>query len=131
MGEELVVLPLLRHLVTRFQGVLAPGITDGAILERLHPTAAVGGDPRAAALDAIAELENFDRGWYAAPVGWLARDAAEFAVAIRSAHCAGDRLTLFAGAGIVPGSDPAGEWEENERKLAPFLKALDGNGTRS
>jgi len=131
VGEELVVLPHLRHLVTRFQGVLAPGITDGAILERLHPTAAVGGDPRAAALDAIAELENFDRGWYAAPVGWLARDAAEFAVAIRSAHCAGDRLTLFAGAGIVPGSDPAGEWEENERKLAPFLKALDGNGTRS
>ncbi len=129
--EDLVVLPHLRHLVTRFRGVLAGGVTDGAILARLHPTAAVGGDPRAAALDAIAALENFDRGWYAAPVGWIARDAAEFAVAIRSAHCARDRLTLYAGAGIVPGSDPSGEWDENERKLAPFLKALDGNGKRS
>ncbi len=129
--EDLVVLPHLRHIVTRFRGVLADGVTDGRILARLHPTAAVGGDPRSAALDAIAALERFDRGWYAAPIGWIAHDAAEFAVAIRSGHLSGNRLTLYAGAGIVPGSDPAREWDENERKLAPFLKAFDGNGTRS
>ncbi len=128
-AEELLLLPHVQHLVTRFRGELAEGVQDAAIIARLHPTAAVAGVPRRAALDAIAALEPFDRGWYAGLVGWVGRDAAEFAVAIRSALLAGLQLALFAGAGIVPGSDAGREWDENERKVTPFLKALGHNGS--
>lgn len=88
----------------------------------LHPTPAVGGFPREAALREIAALEPFDRGWYAGPIGWVGKDAAEFAVAIRSGLVAGDRVNLYSGAGIVPGSSPDKEWEEIENKIGNFIK---------
>ncbi|WP_121823542.1 isochorismate synthase [Halostella salina] len=96
------------------------------VVEALHPTPAVGGLPPDRALRTIRETETFDRGWYAAPVGWF--DAAgngTFAVAIRSAVARGDAATLFAGAGIVADSDPEREWDEIQLKYRPVLDALE------
>lgn len=115
----------VQHLAQTLHGQLQEGVSDADILRALHPTPAVGGWPRAAALEAIATLEPFDRGWYAAPVGWLGHDSAELAVAIRSGLAENDRLTLYAGAGIVPGSAPAAEWQETENKLRNFGAILD------
>ena len=92
----------------------------------MHPTPAVGGTPRSAALAAIRELEPYPRGWYAGPIGWIERDRAEFAVAIRSAMLSGATASVFAGAGIVPGSVPETEWQETQNKAQAFLKAVWG-----
>lgn len=113
-----------RHLVSPVRGTLREGVTDPEILSALHPTPAAGGSPKEEAVNLIRELETFDRGWYAGPVGWIGRDEAEFAVGIRSALAIGDKLSLYSGAGIVPGSDPLSEWEEIEQKVAEFEKIL-------
>jgi menaquinone-specific isochorismate synthase len=110
----------VQHLYTQCQGVLTPDITDADILPQLHPTPAVGGVPRTPALKLIQELEPFERGWYAAPVGWVGADDAEFAVAIRSGLIDRNRLLLFAGAGIVTGSQSEEEWIEIENKIRHF-----------
>ena len=81
--------------------------------------------PTGVALDTIAELEPFDRGRYAGPVGWVdANGDGEWAIALRCAELRGDRAVLYAGAGIVAGSDPAKELDETERKFRAFLDAL-------
>jgi menaquinone-specific isochorismate synthase len=113
-----------QHLYTRMEGILKQNDVDAALIEALHPTPAVGGAPRDRALDWIAREEPFDRGCYAAPVGWVGFDAAEFCVAIRSGLVQGNTLSLYNGAGIVPGSLPAEEWDEVENKMAGFLAAL-------
>jgi menaquinone-specific isochorismate synthase len=120
--QELTILKLnkVQHLYTQCHGTLAADLTDADILPKLHPTPAVGGFPRAQALKLIQELEPFERGWYAAPVGWIGYDDAEFAVAIRSGLIDRDRLLLFAGAGIVSGSQPEEEWAEIENKIRHF-----------
>ena len=110
----------VQHLYTQCQGILRADLTDAEILPQLHPTPAVGGVPRTQALKLIQELEPFARGWYAAPVGWVGYDDAEFAVAIRSGLVDRDRLLLFAGAGIVTGSQSAAEWTEIENKIRHF-----------
>ena len=93
----------------------------------LHPTPAVGGEPRDAALVAIPELEQMDRGWYASPVGWMdAVEDGEFCVAIRSALLRDRIAHLFAGNGIVADSDPAAELAETELKLDALLPLLAG-----
>ena len=112
------------HLITRFDGELNPGVRDAEILQRLHPTPAVGGHPTDVALQAIARLEPFDRGWYAGPVGWYSRDAAQFAVGIRSALIRPNEARLYSGAGIVAGSTPQDEWDEVENKIRDFLTLL-------
>ena len=122
----LLKLSMGQHLHTPAKARLRAGVTDGDLLAALHPTPALGGWPRPAALDAIARWEAFDRGWYGAPVGWVTRDATEFAVAIRSALVHGNELSLFSGAGIVDGSTPDAEWEEVEQKLSDFLQVLGG-----
>ncbi|MEZ4744549.1 MAG: chorismate-binding protein [Calditrichia bacterium] len=91
----------------------------------LHPTPAVGGYPKDLALPKISELEPFDRGWYAGPIGWFSKNAAEFAVAIRSGMVYHNKLLLYAGAGIVPGSEPEKEWDELENKISNFMRALN------
>ena len=121
----LVKLARVQHLITRFEGTLEDSVTDAHLLERLHPTPAVGGVPTEAAREHIRELELFDRGWYAGPVGWIGSDAAEFAVGIRSALVGPDTLRLYSGAGIVAGSHPDKEWDEIENKIAGFLRILD------
>jgi menaquinone-specific isochorismate synthase len=122
IDRELTILKLnkVQHLYTQCQGILRPHLTDADILPKLHPTPAVGGFPRTQALKLIQELEPFERGWYAAPVGWVGYDDAEFAVAIRSGAIDRHRLLLFAGAGIVRGSQAEEEWAEIENKIRHF-----------
>ena len=92
----------------------------------LHPTAAVGGSPTGAALEFIAGREGFDRGWYAAPVGWCDLDGnGEMGVALRCALTGPDSTRLFAGAGIVADSDPDDELEETAMKLGALLDVID------
>ncbi len=114
-----------QHLLTPLHGTLRDGVDDWALLRRLHPTPAVGGVPRAEAITRIRALEPFDRGWYTGPIGWIGRDGAEFAVAIRSALVHGACVSVYTGGGIVPGSDPDDEWRELESKLVDFGSVLD------
>ncbi|MGH9009118.1 MAG: isochorismate synthase [Acidimicrobiia bacterium] len=126
-GEpDVVRFPTVSHLATRVSGVLSePAPSALALAGRLHPTPAVGGLPRSEALAAIANLEGFDRGLYAGPVGWVdANGDGEWAVALRGAQLDGPRARLVAGAGIVAGSDPDAEWAETEAKLRPMLAAV-------
>jgi isochorismate synthase len=121
----LMKMPNVQHLYTPMRGALASGANVLELVERLHPTPAVGGMPRAAALDLIHENETFDRGWYAGPVGWIgARGDGEFSVALRSGLVRGREARLYAGCGIVAGSDPQREYEESKLKLRPMLCAL-------
>lgn len=110
-----------QHLCSTVEGDLKPGIDEGKLLERLHPTPAVGGYPTENALPEIARLEPFDRGWYAAPVGWIGAEEAEFVVGIRSGLVKDHELRLYSGAGIVHGSDPTQEWDEVENKIRGFI----------
>ncbi len=114
------------HLSTPFEGRLRPGV--GGVLDvvsALHPTPAVCGTPRAEAAALIGELEPFDRGRYAGPVGWVdARGDGTFAIALRCALLLGAHARLFAGAGIVADSEPQKEAEETERKFKAFLDPL-------
>jgi menaquinone-specific isochorismate synthase len=125
---EVVRLATVAHLATEVTAELTEPLPSALELAGLlHPTPAVGGCPRDAAMAAIAALEPFDRGRYAGPVGWV--DAAgdgEWAVALRCAALDGRRARLLAGAGIVPGSDPDDEWAETEHKLAAMLEVLLG-----
>lgn len=114
-----------QHLLSRVHGHLKPGIGDADLLERLHPTPALGGYPTENALAEIARLEPFPRGWYGAPVGWIRADSAEFAVAIRSALVHDRNVDLYSGAGIVPGSHPDLEWHELEQKIQDMLTVFD------
>ncbi len=118
-----------RHIRTGIAATLTPAASVLDVLRALHPTPAVGGTPREAARLAIAAAEPFDRGLYAGAVGWIGRDAegreaAEFAVGIRSALVRGRRVSLYSGAGIVAGSTPEAEWAEIEGKLADFARVL-------
>lgn len=114
----------VQHLRTAFQGTLHEGIDDASILKAFHPTPATCGCPIKAAFEFLAEHEGFDRGWYAGPVGCVSDDEAEFAVAIRSIHWRGRELDVFAGAGIVEGSDAEREWMELEDKISGVLNLL-------
>jgi menaquinone-specific isochorismate synthase len=113
-----------QHLHSPIEAILQSGVTDAEILRVLHPTPAVGGSPVQSAVDWIGRKEGFDRGWYAGPVGWVGHGAAEFAVGIRSALIHYDTLSVYAGAGIVDGSEPDEEWDELESKIGNFLVAL-------
>jgi isochorismate synthase len=96
------------------------------LVELLHPTAATAGLPKEAALCLIREQEPFSRGWYAGPIGWIdAEGGGEFAVALRSGLLREDVATLYAGCGIVRGSQPEREWDESEIKLEAMLWALN------
>jgi isochorismate synthase len=114
------------HLATRFTGALRdPSANVLDLVVALHPTPAVCGTPTDVARAAIAELEPFDRGRYAGPVGWIdARGEGEWAIALRCAELRGERATLFAGAGIVADSEPASEADETGRKFRAFLDSL-------
>jgi len=118
----------LQHLFANFNGILKNNVTDAELISALHPTPAVGGYPTESALSKIDLLEPFERGWYAAPIGWISDNSAEFAVAIRSGLVKGNELVLYSGAGIVTGSQPQSEWEELENKIANFKQIFDING---
>ncbi|MES3517093.1 MAG: isochorismate synthase [Natronomonas sp.] len=116
----------VQHLETPITAELAEDEHVLTLVEALHPTPAVGGLPPDRALETIRDTEPFERGWYAAPIGWF--DAAghgSFAVALRSAVARGDVVTLFAGVGIVTDSDPDREWDEVQLKYRPILDELE------
>jgi menaquinone-specific isochorismate synthase len=134
-GEpELLTLANVRHLATDVTGIQRRGGARGSaglleLVGAVHPTAAVCGTPTAAAAAVIGELEGMDRGRYAGPVGWVdARGDGEFGLALRCAELS-DRdpasARLFAGCGIVAGSDPAAELAETQAKFAAFQAALE------
>lgn len=121
---SLVRLRNCQHMRTRIEGVLHNADCDAELVRALHPTPAVGGVPRDRALAWLAEHEPFDRGIYAAPVGWVGYDATEFCVAIRSGLVRGNELALYNGAGIVAASVAEEEWDEIEQKMANFLQVF-------
>jgi len=116
----------VQHLQTPIRARLAAETHVVRLVDALHPTPAVGGLPPEQALETIGETEAFDRGWYAAPVGWIDGDGnGSFAVAIRSAITAGTDARLFAGAGIVADSNPDHEYDELQLKYRPVLDELE------
>lgn len=122
----LLLLPNVQHLLTSIQGILKQELDILHLVERLHPTPALGGVPREAALSLIRTYERWGRGWYAAPIGWMdGQGSGEFVVAIRSALLQGKEARLYTGCGIVHGSDPEREYEESCLKLQPMLWALN------
>jgi menaquinone-specific isochorismate synthase len=116
------------HLATDVAGVTADHATSLALAASLHPTAAVGGTPARVAVPLIAELEAMDRGRYAGPVGWMdASGDGEWGIALRCGRFDDDdpgAVRLFAGCGIVAGSDPEAEAAEAEAKFLPMRDAL-------
>lgn len=155
----------LQHLYGRLAAELRPGVNDAQILRALHPTPAVCGRPREAAAAWVSRAEDFDRGFYSGPFGWLSGAGAEWAVAIRSAlvsaepaeggaaapavaagapapaappalepaapsspssqaHHHHHRVSVYAGVGVVAGSDSAAEWGELDLKTRPMRALL-------
>jgi menaquinone-specific isochorismate synthase len=117
----------VQHLHTPMRGALPAGVRLLDLLAVLHPTPAVGGTPREAAVARIRELEGFPRGLYAGALGWInARGGGEFFVGLRSALIEGGHARVYAGAGIVAGSEPEREFAETELKFQALLAALRG-----
>lgn len=118
----------LYHLRSVVKGVVRPGVTLFNLIERLHPTPAVGGYPTRRAQEWLANHAESRPAWYSGATGWLGMDGdGDFAVALRCAWLAGNRADLYAGAGIVAGSDPATELAEIEAKFGVMLAALRGS----
>ncbi|NBC66319.1 MAG: isochorismate synthase, partial [Bacteroidetes bacterium] len=116
----------VQHLFTPIRASIKEGVEIHELVEQLHPTPAVGGYPRDESVPYIREIEQIDRGWYSAPVGWFnLKGSGEFAVAIRSALLHHNRAQLFAGCGIVADSDPEKEWNETLLKFVPLMDALN------
>ena len=129
---EILALANLQHLRTPITSRVrqrSSGVNDMDVLRVagvLHPTPATGGAPLDSALAFIGAHETFDRGWYAAPVGWCDLDGnGELRVALRSMLATDDGLRLFAGAGVVAGSAPEGELAETSVKLRALLDVLE------
>jgi menaquinone-specific isochorismate synthase len=129
---EVLTLPNVRHLASDVHGRQRDGDPTGLLelVGAVHPTAAVCGSPTPQAARLITELEGMDRGRYAGPVGWLdARGDGEFGLALRCAELTGAeggrQARLFAGCGIVAGSDPAAELAETQSKFAAVQAALE------
>ncbi len=119
----------IQHLETGVRARLVEGTHVLELVEALHPTPAVCGVPRDAALELLRNHEPFDRGWYAGPVGWLSTDGeGHFVPALRTAVGTGQHWRLYAGAGIVDGSSAQGEWDETAIKFQPVLRALGSCG---
>jgi isochorismate synthase EntC len=118
-------LPGLAHLATPVRGRLSPGADVYGLLEALHPTPAVGGVPRSAAMAWIRTHERYARGWYTGGFGWVGDgDRAELAVVLRCGLLRGTELTLHAGAGITRISRPGNELAETELKLRTLRDRL-------
>jgi len=116
------------HLATDIAGVLTDGATSLALAASLHPSAAVCGTPTPVAGAALHELEQMDRARYAGPVGWMnAAGDGEWGIALRCGayeDTDASQMRLFAGCGIVAGSDPASELAESDAKFVPMRDAL-------
>jgi len=115
----------VQHLSTEVVGTVDSGMHPLQLVDALHPTPAVGGTPRAAALAFLDKIEGIDRGWYTGGIGWLTSDgAATFAIPLRCALITGRTSHLYAGAGIVAESRPEAELDETRLKFRPMLSVL-------
>ncbi|HUF11593.1 MAG TPA: isochorismate synthase [Longimicrobiales bacterium] len=115
----------IAHLVTPFEGRVAHETHVLDLADALHPTPAVAGTPRDVALDFIARHEELRRGWYAGPIGWFDLDGdGELAVALRCVRIEGSAVDVYAGAGIVAGSNPGAEFDETVLKMRSTLGSL-------
>jgi len=121
---EVLKLAHCQHLYSPINCELKENVNDSLLLNILHPTPAVGGSPREKAVTWLQDEEPFERGIYAAPVGWLGKEESEFCVGIRSGLVMNNFLSLYSGAGIVEGSLPAEEWAELNTKLEPFMQII-------
>jgi menaquinone-specific isochorismate synthase len=120
-----IALPNLWHLASDVKAMLSSDSTSLQVVNALHPSAAVAGTPRDKALEVIEEIENVDRGRYAGPVGWLGADGdGVWAIALRGAQLSNEKLTAFAGCGIVAGSDAQAELDEAILKFKPIVDSL-------
>lgn len=141
-GPHVLRLPRLLHLSTEITGnfpdysvssdnhepishASAPGHLY-RLLRTMHPTPAVCGMPRERTMTELGTLEDFDRGFFAGPLGWFSRDASEFCVAIRSALVQDTTVTAYAGSGIVQASESQSEWDETELKMSAFTEVFTG-----
>ena len=126
-SPSLIKVANIQHLATPIRAQLAEARWRSSSPGVLHPTPAIGGEPRDQALAAIAELEGIDRGWYTGAIGWMdAAEDGEFCVGLRSALLRDREAHLFAGCGIVADSDPAAELQESELKFEALLPLLTG-----
>lgn len=124
---EILKTPQIQHLYTPITGRLDATMTVLDLVQRLHPTPALGGMPQAWAQAVIAEDEAEPRGLFAAPIGYQYPDGSgEFVVGIRSMYANAKALTLFAGAGILPDSDLAQESAEIQLKMTPMRTLIKG-----
>ena len=118
----------IQHLYSPIEGNLKKGSSLFELVQALHPTPALGGEPRQDAIKIIRESEQMNRGYYAAPIGWInAEGDGEFAVGIRSALVENEHAYLYAGGGIVAESSSLEEFEETRVKFRPMLRTLGGN----
>ena len=125
MGEAHVVkLRSVQHIRRLIHAELHSGITDQQLLAVLPPTPAVGGVPRESSLAFIRQHERHQRGWYAGVFGRISHASSDLAVAIRCAHISPKTIRLYAGAGIVAGSQPEEEWRELDTKIADIMSLL-------
>ncbi len=120
--ERVLKLKNVQHIFTQHFGTMQNGQGVLDTVRCFHPTPAVGGHPSQKALELIQECEPHQRGWYAAPIGWMNGHGADFAVGIRSALVHGKELHVFAGAGIVDKSDADSEWRETEHKMQTIAR---------
>jgi menaquinone-specific isochorismate synthase len=126
---DVIALRNVSHLASDVTGILDPDDPAGLLrlADAVHPTAAVGGTPREAAVELIAELEGMDRGRYAGPVGWVDGEGdGELGIALRCALLDGPTARLYAGCGVVADSDPDTEVREAAAKMAAVRDALEG-----
>lgn len=114
----------VQHLCVPINAQLNSNISDATLLHKLHPTPAVGGTPKLPALQFINDNEPYLRGWYAGAVGYISQNKSDFSVAIRSALITGNKIKLFAGAGIVTGSIAEQEWQELDNKIHTILNII-------
>ncbi|MFJ7827162.1 isochorismate synthase MenF [Psychrobacillus sp. NPDC096623] len=118
----------IQHLYSPIEGNLKKDSSLFELVQALHPTPALGGEPRQDAIEIIRESEQMNRGYYAAPIGWInAEGDGEFAVGIRSALVENEHAYLYAGGGIVAESSSLEEFEETRVKFRPMLRTLGGN----
>lgn len=125
MGEaHIVKLRSVQHIRRLIHAELHRDVNDQQLLEVLPPTPAVGGVPRESALAFIRQHERHQRGWYAGVFGRISHTSSDLAVAIRCAHIGPEVIRLYAGAGIVAGSQPDEEWHELDTKIADIMSLL-------
>ncbi|MFB3117875.1 MAG: isochorismate synthase MenF, partial [Myxococcota bacterium] len=124
-SPRLMRLPDIQHLETPITGHLRARRSILEVLGSVHPTPAIAGAPREAALEWLDRNENLDRGWYSGPIGFAdSEGGGEFYAALRATVLRGNEARLFAGAGIVDGSDPEAELRETRLKLRAMLAPL-------